>query len=792
MIPSTMRYLSLTLPFIVFLCGVGLLKADEIRFNRDIRPILSDACFACHGPDEAHREADLRLDVESSAKSLAIVPGDPEASELIARITSDDADLLMPPSDSGKQLTPEQIAKLKRWVERGAPYEAYWAYQPPVQHPVPVTGSDWSKDPVDEFLLARQQLKGLQPSPDTDRRTLIRRLSLDLTGLPPTPEEVDAFVNDRRPTAYRRLVDRLLASPEYGERMAIYWLDLVRYADTVGYHGDQDHNISPYRDYVIDAGNEDLPLDQFTREQLAGDLLPAPTVSQLVATGYNRLLQTSHEGGVQPKEYLAIYAADRVRNLSAVWMGATVGCAQCHDHKYDPFTLKDFYSLAAFFADIDEDQHFKVGSNSLPTRRPPEIAVLNRWQQERVEAIDSRTEELNRRLELASPEQADALREEIKSLRAERESLQQQARMTMVTESIEPREIRVLPRGNWLDDSGPIVEPAIPEFLGELPSQGRRSNRLDLAHWMVDANEGIGGMTARIFVNRYWYQLFGRGLSPSLADFGGQGQPPTHPELLDHLAVDFLQGGWSVKRIVRRLVLSRAYRQSSRTSESMLQSDPYNESFARQARYRLPAELVRDNALAISGMLVSKVGGASVKPHQPAGYYRHLNFPKRLYVPDRGERQYRRGVYTHWQRQFLHPMLSAMDAPSREECTAERPRSNTPLEALVMLNDPSLVDAAIAFASRLLRQSGKSDLDRLRFGFQLATTRLPDEDEAEALLGFLEHQKAHYTDHPDEALALIESADKYAVATTADIPTLAAWTAASRAILNLHEAVSRN
>lgn len=787
-----MSHLRLNLPFLLVFCGAGSLAADEIRFNRDIRPILSDACFACHGPDEAHREADLRLDVESSAKSLAIVPGDPEASELIARITTDDEDLLMPPPDTGKQLTPDEISKLKRWVQSGAPYEAYWAYQPPVRHPIPATKSDWSKDPIDEFLLARQQREGMEPSPDADRRTLIRRLTLDLTGLPPTPEEVDAFVNDRRPTAYRRLVDRLLASPEFGERMAIYWLDLVRYADTVGYHGDQDHNISPYRDYVIEAINEDLPLDQFTREQLAGDLLPEPTVSQLVATGYNRLLQTSHEGGVQPKEYLAIYAADRVRNLSAVWMGATVGCAQCHDHKYDPFTLKDFYSLASFFADIDEAQHFKVGSNSLPTKRPPEMAVLSQWQQERLDAIDSQTEELNRRLESAGAEQADALRERVESLQAEREFLRDQTRMTMVTKSVEPREIRILPRGNWLDDSGPIVEPAIPEFLGSLPTQGRRSTRLDLADWMVDANDGIGGMTARVFVNRYWYLLFGRGLSPSLADFGGQGQPPTHPKLLDHLAVDFVEGDWSVKRIVRRLVLSRAYRQSSRTTESMLQLDPYNEYFARQARYRLPAELVRDNALAISGMLVSKVGGASVKPHQPAGYYRHLNFPKRLYVPDRGEGQYRRGIYTHWQRQFLHPMLSAMDAPSREECTAERPRSNTPLEALVMLNDPSMVDASIAFASRLLRQSAMSELDRLRFGFQLATSRVPDADETDALLRFLELQKAYYADHPDEASALIDSADKYAITTSADDETLAAWTAASRAILNLHETVSRN
>lgn len=766
--------------------------AEDIDFNREIRPLLSDACFACHGPDAAHREADLRLDVESSAKAFAIVPGDADASELFARITSDDADLMMPPASSGKTLTPNQIELFKRWIDSGAPYEPYWAYQPPDPEPTPMTDSPWPMDPVDAFLLDKQTLRKLAPSPDADRGTLIRRLTLDLTGLPPTPEEIEAFVSDQRPTAYRRLVDRLLASPAYGEQMAVHWLDLVRYADTVGYHGDQDHNISPYRDYVIDAMNDDLPLDQFTREQLAGDLLPEPTVDQQIATGYNRLLQTSHEGGVQPKEYLAIYAADRIRNLSAVWMGATVGCAQCHDHKYDPYTLKDFYSLVAFFADIDEQQHFKVGSNALPTRRPPEISVLSRWQRHRLEAIDSRIAELNSLLSAENGEPQTAARDELQELSNERESISKLARMTMVTQATEPREIRVLPRGNWLDESGPVVEPAIPEFLGRLHTSGHRANRLDLANWLVDSEQGIGGLTARVFVNRYWHLLFGRGLCPSLADFGGQGQPPAHPELLDRLAVDLLDSGWSAKWILRRLLLTRAYRQTSDTTDATLAADPYNEFFARQSRYRLPAETVRDTVLSISGMLAPRVGGPSIKPHQPAGYYRHLNFPKRVYVPDRGADQYRRGVYVHWQRQFLHPMLKAMDAPSREECVAQRPRSNTPLEALVMLNDPSMVDAAIAFACRMLHDPGLGDADRIDLGFTLATGRPPDPFEQTTLLQWLAEQRSYYQDNPEEAAALIDSADRYINTTVAEPPSLAAWTGVARAILNLHETVSRN
>jgi hypothetical protein len=760
----------------IVLFGTSVVRAeDSISFNRDIRPLLSDTCFFCHGPDAGHREADLRLDVEQDAKEYAIVPGDLE-SELIARITSDDPDQLMPPPESEKHLTKEQIELLTRWVQQGAPYEAYWAYVRPHPRAIPAVESDWPDSHIDNFILGALETQKIRPADDADRRMLIRRVSFDLTGLPPTPEEVDAFVNDPSPLAYRKLVDRLLASPAYGERMAAYWLDLVRFADTVGYHGDQDHNISPYRDYVIDALNDDLPLDHFTREQLAGDLLDEPTIAQQIATGYNRLLQTSHEGGVQPKEYTSIYAADRIRNVSNVWMGATVGCAQCHDHKYDPFTAQDFYAMVALFADVDEAKHFKTGTNDLPTKREPEIAVLNRWQRERLAEIETLVDAIDDR----------KLRE---SLEAERKQLLKSERLVMITKSIEPRQVRVLPRGDWLDDSGPVVDPAIPGFLGTLEVGGRRANRLDLANWLVDAETGVGGLTARVFVNRFWYLMFGRGISSSLADFGGQGEPPSHPELLDQLAVDFMSDGWSIKRFMRRLALSRTYQQTSTVTAQTIQGDPDNRWFARQSRYRLPAEMIRDNALLISRLLVNDVGGPSVRPYQPVGYYRHLNFPKRAYAWDIGAKQYRRGVYVHWQRQFLHPMLKATDAPSREECTAQRPRSNTPLEALVMLNDPSMIEAAIGLADRLDEDQDCSDADRIQCGFRAAVSRSASEAEVASLQQLLNRERKYYGEHPGEAQSLLQNVDQIETDNAVD---LAAWTSVARALLNMYETVSRN
>jgi hypothetical protein len=800
--------IALALTFACF--SQAQVRAVDLSYNRDIRPILSDKCFFCHGPDENKRQAELRLDVEESAKEDVIVPGDPVASELIARITSGDADEVMPPADSGKKLTAEEIEKLTKWIQDGAKYQPFWAYVPPVKHPLPKIPRalrDWPKNWIDHFLANRFADEGLSPSADADPATLIRRLSFDLTGLPPSVEAVRAFQRNSSDKNYQLHVDQLLASDRFGERMAVYWLDLVRFADTVGYHGDQDHNITPYRDYVLNAFNDNLPFDQFTREQLAGDLLPDSTVDQKVATGYNRMLQTSHEGGVQVKEYQAIYMADRVRNLSAVWMGATMGCCQCHHHKFDPFSARDFYSMGSFFADIDELQHFKVGSNGLPTKRPPEIAVLSQRERARLATVEAKIvqllSELGDRAPAAKKGDNDSTTAapsddpnlvELQRLRELKKMIEASKRLTMVTQAIKPRTIRLLPRGNWLDDSGPIVFPRVPQFLDRRESaltlDKQRLTRLDLANWLTDPSEGVGGLTARVQVNRFWYLFFGTGIAKVLDDFGGQGESPVHPELLDNLAIEFLENGWNIKQLIKTIVMSHAYRQSSAWTEQLLEKDPYNQLFARQSRFRLPAEMIRDQTLAVSGLLVLDYGGPSVKPYQPPGYYRHLNFPKREYKPTQDTGQWRRGVYIHWQRQFLHPMLKATGAPSREECTAERPPSNTALAALVLLNDPTFVEAARGFAENVLMQPKLSEDGRLASIFEQLLFRSPDMQERELLRSLLHKQRSFYADHPEEAerltkIGLTKRNDDV------DVSQLAAWMAVTRAAFNLNETITR-
>src|SRR5262245_20372615 len=751
----------LTLLTLALLPAVARAADRPIDFNRDVRPILSDKCFACHGPDANHREADLRLDVEKDAKaerdgSQAIVPGKPEESQLVARITATSAAKRMPPKKANKPLTAAEIDVLKQWVAEGAKWSAHWAYGPPRKHPIPdVKMADWSSEWVDRFILARLEREKLTPSPDADRVTLARRLYFDLTGLPPTPAEVEEFFANKNETALEELVGKLMASEHYGERMAAYWLDLLPYSHTVGYHGYQDHHASPYRDYVIDAFNLNIPFDRFTREQLGGDLLPGPSTDEKIASCYNRLLQTSHEGGVQPKEYLAIYAADGVRNVSAVWLGGTVGCAQCHNHKYDPYTQKDFYSLAAFFADVDEEKHLRGGgSDTVPTKRPPEIKVHTRRERERLKALAEIIGPLEKQV-AQKPDDA-GLKADLAKLTKERDALEKSARMVMVTQAVTPRTVRILPRGNWLDDSGEIVQPAIPAFLGKIGADGKRATRLDLADWLTDAQNGAGGLTARVFVNRLWYLFFGVGLSKSLEDFGGQGETPVHPELLDNLAMEFVASGWDVKHMVQLIVTSRAYRQSSLEPPALREKDPENRLYARQSRFRLAAEMVRDNALAISGLLVLDVGGGPVKPYQPAGFYRHLNFPARVYKADTDARQWRRGVYTHWQRQYLHPMFKAFDAPTREECTAQRPRSNTPLAALVLLNDPTFVECARMFAQRVLAKGGATDAERLVFAFRETTSRAPDEVERGVLLKLLEKNRVASKADPKAAAELVK------------------------------------
>ena len=774
----------------ILLLFLASFSQGALDFNRDVRPILSDKCFACHGPDEEGRKADLRLDIESEAKNdelMAIVAGSPEDSEMIYRVHSEDEDELMPPPEIGKPLTQEEKDILEQWIQEGAVWADHWAYAPPVDHPTPkVKNKGWSSHWIDQFALANIEKTNLLPAKDADPVTLVRRLHFDLTGLPPSPQVVQSFESNPSEKAYSKIIEGLLNSPHFGERLATYWLDLVRYADTVGYHGDQPHNISPYRDWVIQAFNDNMTFDQFTLEQLAGDLLPGSTIQQKVASGYNRLLQTTHEGGLQIKEYDAIYAADRVRNVSEVWMGATVGCAQCHDHKYDPYTIKDHYALASFFSDLG-DRGFN--GNSLPTKRPPEIQIFTQEQQARIDslsqeitkalpreivlginALDHNRTQFTSQLKKAKNNKKPPWKKKLAELETkyleltdqasidryrqlveQREKIKKEGRWTMVSRAVKPRTMRVLPRGNWMDDSGPVVLPSVPEFLGTIQSEKKRLSRLDLANWLTDPENGIGLLNARVLANRLWHLFFGKGLAPDLTDFGGQGTPPEHPELLDRLALSLVEKKWNIKVFIKDILLSRTYRQAT------LPPAGYQ---SYQIARRLPAEFVRDNTLAISGLLAPTIGGPSVKPMQPAGYYRHLNFPPRKYQTDKGKSLWRRGLYVHWQRQFLHPMLKAFDAPSREECSAERPQSNTPLAALVLLNDPTFLAAAKSFAKKIVSSGGSSIEERLTYAFRQALSRPPDAFEQKTLAALFDSQEPSTEDD---------------------------WTPVARAVLNLAE-----
>ena len=972
-----------------------------MQFNRDIRPILSDNCFYCHGPDPKHREADLRLDIREEALAMeAFVPGKPDASALIDRILTTDEDDLMPPPDSHKKLTPAQKDLFKRWVAEGAEYQQHWSFEPLKLVQVPsVKNANWVKNPIDAFVLAGLEKKGLAPSPTADAVTLARRLSFDLTGLPPTAEDV-ATIPDRIP--------EVLKSVRHAERLTTWWLDLVRYGDTLGYHGDQAQSVSPYRDYVIRSFHENKPFDQFTHENLAGDLLPNSGLWEKVASTYNRLNRTSGEGGAQPKEYQAKYDADRVRTTGAVWLGLTTGCAECHDHKFDPFTTRDFYRFAAFFADIKEQGVVKsavhlaqlpvptpeqaakektltaeittaetnfeketpqqkaafadwldgtrtasmqwkplsltkaettaggpleIGkdgivlatgdnpdtvtytltatsplkqitalrielptSDKLPAKGPGRAGngnfVLNRvtltsGQENAAIATATATHTQNQHspdylvsghkngwailpqagkphelvLTLKEPLKVDALgqvtvslihtfgkahnlgsfrlhvtdakepsaaidipsadllpllaakaspesdaqlrdafrartpllateRETLARLRAELATLQKQIVTTLATTAVEPRTIRILPRGDWMKDDGEIVEPAVPAFLpaSAVPKDKPRLDRLDLARWMTAKENPL---VARTFVNRLWMLFFGHGLARNVDDLGSQGEPPSHPELLDWLALEFVDSDWDVRHLVELMVNSNTYRQSSSPRPELAETDPSNHLLARQNSWRIDAEMVRDSALKIGGLLVEETGGVSVKPYQPEGYWDNLNFPRRTYQASTGPDQYRRGLYTWWQRSYVHPSLLAFDAPTREECTAQRLRSNIPQQALVLLNDPTYVEAAKAFAARVLAECNGNETARLTWAFQEALQRKPDGSELKTLTDLLIHHRAEYAKEAEAAKALLTTGQS-PMSDKVDPVELAAWTHVTRVLLNLHETITRS
>lgn len=1017
--------------------GLANAAEESVSFNADIRPILSDKCFSCHGFDKTTREAGLRLDTAEGAYSLldddsslrAIVPGDPKASEVWRRITSKDADDVMPPTDFHKPLSRDEIGLITRWIVQGAKYQEHWSFSPLVKPQVPAARhADKVANPIDAFVIANLEKLKIQPSPEADKATLLRRLSLDLIGLPPTAEEVAAFLADTRPEAYSAQVDRLLASPHYGERMAVPWLDVVRFADTVGYHGDQNARVFPYRDYVIDAFNSNKRFDTFTVEQLAGDLLPDATDEQRIATGFLRLNLMTREGGAQPKEYMAKSLGDRVRAVGAAWLGLTTGCAECHDHKFDPVTAKDFYSLGAFFADVrqwgvyadygytpnpdlpkvnndwpfppeiqaknaalvkrmdllrtqaamilaetpknetfgpwlagvrafigefpngwkplthgetssklatsaevlpdhsilltgeakkeevvtirfpvgglavsairlealpDERNGGKVGrapegkfavtptfaigekvlnvAYSQADRRTPhkysngnhDPKLESEWRSAPAlweEPQDAASHPQTATYQLSEPlaagandfltvtlatadlgkfrisvtpfadpipgeEQAmsadlgnalksvgsgseeekllvaawvramakdDALPEDFRKLREEIIACRAGYAHSVVAQALPAEKIptvHLLPRGDWMTQGAEVL-PAVPEFLPQasVRKDGIRLNRLDLAKWMVAEENPL---PARHFVNRLWKQFFGKGLSNVLDDIGNQGEWPANPALLDWLAAEFRESGWDVKHLVKLMVMSRTYRQESAKRADLAELDPANRLLAAQSPRRLDAEFVRDNILSISGLLPKDfIGGPSVKPYQPAGYYANLNFPQRDYSASNRGDQYRRGLYTHWQRTFMHPMMAGFDAPSREECSADRLQSNSPQQALILLNDPSFIEAARALAASLLDGSPAADSDRIKTAILRTLGREPRNGEVEGLEKFLNGQRAALkkgADKPDEFLKI----GQWQADPKLDPLELAVWTQTCCVLLNLHETLTR-
>jgi hypothetical protein len=731
------------------------LFAGELVFNRDIRPILSENCFACHGFDEKKREAKLRLDTPEGAlgkaESGAVVvkPGDLKGSELWTRVNSTDKDEIMPPPKSHKALAAADKEKLRRWIEAGAPFEKHWAFVPPVRPPVPEVENRKSRieNPIDAFIVQRLRREGLAPAMEADRERLLRRVSFDLTGLPPTPEELDAFLADQKPGAYERQVDRLLASPRYGERMAVRWLDVARYGDTNGYLHDVKRTGWPWRDWVIKSFNDDLPFDRFVIEQVAGDLLPDAKPEQVLATAFCRNHLITVEGGTIAAEYLNEYAADRVQTVGTAFLGLTFNCCRCHDHKFDPLKQEDFYGLQAYFNSITE----KHAENNKAPAYPPLI-------------------------ETASPLAPEGPK----------------AKVMVMQEAPVPTPTFVLSRGQYdLPDKKRPVSRRPPEVLGA-PLPGAPENRLGLAQWLVSPQNPL---LARVTVNRLWQQFFGAGLVRSVDDFGMQGDYPTHPELLDWLAVEFRDGPkpWSVRHIVRQIVTSATYRQSSRIVAEVAAKDPENRLLARFPRQRLSAEEIRDQAIFAAGLLSEELGGEPVFPYQPAGLWEERangSSNTRVYKRSDGRALYRRSLYTFWKRTAPPPLMAIFDAPDRTACAVRRTATNTPLQALAALNEEQGLESAKLLAARTLQESTATPA-RLTSMFRRVTGRTPAEADLGTLSRGLDTLLARYRAAPDDAAALLRQGATPAPADL-DAAELAAWMLIANTMLNLDATLVRD
>ncbi len=768
-----MGSLKLCIYSIVIFAGTGIFSCkdnsmssagkDSVDYNLHIRPILSDRCFKCHGPDANQRKASLRLDTPEGALAAlkdnpsahAIIPGRPDQSEVYRRISTADTADVMPPIKSNLKLNAHEIELIKKWIAQGAKFKPHWAFIPPKKAVVPnVELVDWPQSEIDNFVLVKMEQQNLAPNEFADKERLLKRVSFDITGLPPAVEVQEKFLADISDNAYEKLVDDLLTQRQYGERMATYWMDVARYADTHGYQDDGLRTMWPWRDWVIHAFNQNYPYDQFLTWQLAGDLLPNPTKEQLLATGFNRNHKITQEGGVIDEEYRIEYVTDRTNTFAKAFLALTFECAKCHDHKYDPILQKDYYSTFAFFNQVPEKG--LVGDITLASLAdPPNIKVTS-------EDVSKILSFINKKDTAAVP--------------------------VMVMQDLpKPRATYLLKRGLY-DAYGDRVHVGLPNAIMPFDSVKFGNNRLGLAKWLVDKRNPL---TARVFVNRMWQEFFGRGLVKTSGDFGMQGEMPSHPELLDWLALDFVNNGWNIKRLIKQLVMSSTYRQSSVVSKDKLASDPDNILLSRGPRMRMSAETIRDLALASSGLLVKEIGGPSVKPYQPPGLWELATSGRGLsrYVQDHGDKLYRRGLYSFIKRTVPPPYMLVFDASNRDQCEVTRLRTNTPLQALVLLNDPLILEASRVLAEKLMTQK-LNDEQKILNAFRSITCRKPKDEELAILLKYFMEEKNKFETSPEKAKQFIQTGE-FPLADIKDKVSLAALMQVVHTIYNMEESITK-
>ncbi len=735
---------------------------DVVDYNYHIRPILSDRCFKCHGPDANKRKANLRLDTPEGAYAAfkdnpsmhAIVPGHPESSDAFQRLITKDTSLRMPTMSSHLTVTPHEVDLIEKWIKQGAVYKPHWAFIKPVKSVLPDADEDWVRNPIDYFVYAKMAEKSLEPSAEATKEQLLKRVSLDLTGLPPSLEMQDRFLRDESPEAYEEMVNELLSSKHYGEKMAVSWLDLARYADSHGYQDDGLRTMWPWRDWVIHAFNSNYSYAKFASWQLAGDLMPRPSKEMILATGFNRNHKITQEGGVIDEEYRVEYVNDRTNTFSKSFLALTFECARCHDHKYDPISQKDYYSTYAFFNQVPEKGLF--GTIDASFADPPNMSISTKDVQSILKFIHKK--------DTATVD------------------------VMVMKDSVRWRPTYVLSRGNY-DMPGPEVRAGIPKSILPFNPAKYSQNRLGLSRWLLDP---ANPLTSRVFVNRLWAQFFGRGIVKTVGDFGMQGELPTHPELLDWLAVDFQSHGWNIKRLVKQIVLSATYRQASTVTSASQKVDPENIYLSRMSRIRIPAEQIRDQVLASAGILNPEIGGPSVKTYQPKGLWEVATSGRGSlmnYIQDHNQDLYRRGMYVFIKRTVPPPTMLIFDASNRDQCEVQRGRTNTPLQALVMMNDPHVLESSRVLASRISHEKGSME-EKLTRAFRRIVCRAPKEKELKMLLAYYKSEQESCVKNPKKVQKLMHIGE-YKQDKAAVTGSTAAMMLTIQLIFNLEEAIMR-